>query len=121
MCLPAVRMDYTWTQSAGLPSLSAAGLGFRVLPWGITCLGAGEGTLAPTHCRVPLPTALCTAVLAAYCWDLQRLSASLSLWYLLYDLLGRGRCKDKQEEEVVQRRISRCICSSPSSRVNQVL
>lgn len=49
----------------------------------------------------------------------ESLSASLSLWYLLYNLLGRGRWRDKQEEEVVQRKMSHCICSSPSSRVNQ--
>lgn len=73
--------------------------------------GADPGT----HRGAPL----CTAVLAACCWDQQSLSASLSLWCLVYDLLGRDRCRDKQEEEVVQRRMSHCICSSPPSRVNQ--
>lgn len=53
MCLPTVRVDDTWAQSMGLPSLSATRLGFPGLPYGIVCLGTGERTLAPTimsHC-----------------------------------------------------------------------
>lgn len=106
MCLPTAGVDCTWAQSVGLPSLAATRLG------SVCWVPAQELRTGPgTHHCVPL----CAAVLAASWWDPQSLAASLPLWYLVYNLPGKGRCKDKQEEEIVPRRMSHCVCSSPSS------
>lgn len=97
---------------AAQPVCSKAGLPCAPL-W--HCLSGSWGKDPGTHHCVPL----CSAVLAACWWDLQSLPASPSLWYPVYKLFGGDRCRDKQEEGAVQRRISHCICSSPSPRVNQ--